>query len=326
MPLVVLIIVIVCWKLRPVREISSTASLPRQRLTPFQRSQRPFWLVAGAAMLSSATFHQPTVSLALPQRQTAAVNVAFVLDLSGSMDASDWTQSSPPPASIQTQDLPPSRLATAKEHLDRLLAQAHAQHLRTALVAFADEAVLISPLADRHDTLRQRLQHLRTDQLQDGTRIGIALQTAIRALKHAPNGPKIIVLLSDGVDHTEDTAASPLQAAQEAAAQHITLHAVAIGGSHAFHPVTTPEGAIRHEARGEPLDTRQLTSLTQAARGQLFLAQDTAALATALSHIDTSLQQHAATHAVHRTVSLTPCLLLLAALLTFLALFLQARL
>ena len=312
LPPLILLLALLLWRLRPVAEMSSLDLLPQRRPSPLHRSQLPFWLTAVAAMLAGHAATSPSATLTLPQREHEAINVAFALDLSGSMDASDWPHPTPPPPNLSPADLPPSRLQTAKRHLAQLLNDVPG--LRTALIAFADNAILVAPLADRPDTLQQRLQQLRTDQLQDGTRIGVALIAHDRALQHAPNGPRVIVLLSDGVDHTDASATAPLDAARTAANHGVTIHAVAIGGPLALHPVTAPDGTLRHEARGEPLDADQLAAIATAAGGQLHLAQDTDALAHALSAIAADLRDHASLRPVQRTVSLTGPLLLAAAL------------
>lgn len=322
LPTLILLLALLLWRLRPVAEMSSLDLLPQRRPSPLHRSQLPFWLTTVAAMLAGHAATAPTATLTLPQREHEAINVAFALDLSGSMDASDWPHPTPPPPDLSPADLPPSRLQTAQRHLTRLLDDCPG--LRTALIAFADNAILVAPLADQPDTLRQRLQQLRTDQLQDGTRIGVALLAADRALRHAPNGPRVIVLLSDGVDHTDASATAPLDAARTAADHGVTIHAVAIGGPLALHPVTAPDGTIRHEARGEPLDADQLAAIASAAGGRLHLAQDTDALAHALSAIADDLRDRSALRPVRRTVSLTGPLLLLAALSAAGALWLTA--
>ena len=132
------------------------------------------------------------------------------------MNAVDWPQDTTPPDAPTESQLPPPRLDNAKQHIRDLLG--NLPQARTALIAFANNTVLAYPLSSQHPLLLERLQQLKPELFDDGTAIGNALRAAVRALDHAPPGPKTIILLSDGVDHTELSPQTqnitPAQAAQ----------------------------------------------------------------------------------------------------------------
>ena len=107
LPPLILLLALLLWRLRPVAEMSSLDLLPQRRPSPLHRSQLPFWLTAVAAMLAGHAATSPSATLTLPQREHEAINVAFALDLSGSMDASDWPHPTPPPPNLSPADLPP---------------------------------------------------------------------------------------------------------------------------------------------------------------------------------------------------------------------------
>ena len=232
--------------------------------------------------------------------------------MSGSMDASDWDSSTPLPDKLTPGLVPPSRITVAKQQIRQLLADV--PNSRAALLGFASNTVLVSPLADSPKVLLQRLEMIKTEHFADGTTIGQGIRAAVNALKYAPDdGPRAIILLSDGVDHTETDAVRPEQAAAEAAAEGIVIFAVGIGGRVALHPVNDDNG-IQWKAVGEPLDINQLAAVAEATRGRVYTANDSSELVQAIASIGQQLRLKNSTFTARRTVTLAPWLLLAAML------------
>ena len=160
--------------------------------------------------------------------------------------------------------------------------------------------------------LEERMEQITTDDLEDGTAIGDAIDLAVRSLKTAVAGPKAVILLSDGVDHSQDDNA-PLIAARKAAEVDIVIHTVGIGGRHAYHPVNT-DGGTEWRPVGEEINEPQLTEIARLTGGQYFKAGDADSLAKAIESLAEQViaQPQPTTRRV--AVPLTP-LLLVAALL-----------
>ena len=179
------------------------------------------------------------------------------------------------------------------------------------LVAFARRPYLICPLMNGTAILEERMEQITTDDFEDGTAIGDAINLAVRSLKTA-DGPKAIVLLSDGVDHSQDDKA-PLLAAEAAAKAAIVIHTVGIGGKHAYHPVNT-DGGTEWRPVGEELNEPQLTEIARLTNGQYVKAGDADALSKAIETLAEQVIAQPRTTARRVSVPLTP-LLLVAALL-----------
>lgn len=133
--------------------------------------------------------------------QVAGLDIAVVLDVSSSMDA---------------EDVVPSRLAKAKHFLKAFSSRLSGD--RMGLIAFAQSSFVACPLTTDLDYFSETVQAISTHTIQNqGTDIGTALQTAVKALERGSlegSGPRpasefsrVILLVSDGEDH-EDLALS----------------------------------------------------------------------------------------------------------------------
>ncbi|MBO4526015.1 MAG: VWA domain-containing protein [Victivallales bacterium] len=274
----------------------------------FHRARIPAWLLIAAAIC--ALLSPLKVPTTLRSQEFGKLNLMFVMDFSGSMEASDWPEDKPLPETVTADILPPSRIAVAKEKLRWLLTNHHGNS-HIGLVAFARRPYLVCPLMNGTAILEERMEQITTDDLEDGTAIGDAINLAVRSLKTA-DGPKAVILLSDGVDHSQDDKA-PLIAAEAAAKADIVIHTVGIGGKHAYHPVNT-DGGMEWRPVGEELNEPQLTEIARLTNGHYFKAGDANALSKAIESLAAQViaQPQPTTRRV--AVPLTP-LLLVAALL-----------
>ncbi|MES9855108.1 MAG: VWA domain-containing protein [Sedimenticola sp.] len=198
------------------------------------------WLLAVTALSGPVWERQPQ-----PLFQMAFSRVVL-LDLSPSMEA---------------QDLKPSRLERARFKLQDTLEQS--REGRTALVVFAGEPHLVTPLTDDTETIAAMVPVLSVDIVPAvGDSLLPALRLAEELLVRGGNGEGEILLISDGVS---DLAAS-LPLVSQLRDRGIHLSVLAIG---------TTEGAPIPGAynRGKPqisrLDSSGLSSLA-AAGGGLF--------------------------------------------------------
>ena len=275
----------------------------------FHRARIPAWLLVAAAIC--ALLSPLKVPTTLRSQEFGKLNLMFVMDFSGSMEASDWPEDKPLPETVTADILPPSRIAVAKEKLRWLLANHHGDS-HIGLVAFARRPYLVCPLMKGTAILEERMDQITTDDLEDGTAIGDAIHLAIRSLKAVDFGPKAVIILSDGVDHSQDDKA-PLLAAEAAAKADIVIHTVGIGGKHAYHPVNT-DGGMEWRPVGEELNEPQLTEIARLTNGQYVKAGDADALSKAIETLAEQVIAQPRMTARRVSVPLTP-LLLVAALL-----------
>ena len=306
------ILMLLLWLRRSVPHVSSTHWLTGRYPSPLSRQELPQWLWATAASLAILAAEDPQITYSVQApRSSVVTNLAILLDMSGSMEASDWDSTEPIPDNLSPEHVPPSRITVAKRQIRQLLTDCR-PNCRAALLGFAKNTVLVSPLADSPNVLLERLELIKTEHFADGTSIGQAIRAAVNSLKYAPkDGPRVIVLLSDGVDHAESEEALPEQAVQEAAAEGIVIFAIGIGGHLALHPVNDDNG-IRWKPVGEPLNMDQLKAITEATKGKAYEAKNSFELALAIKLIKSNLQFQGLKHTIRRTVSLSSWLLLAA--------------
>lgn len=278
----------------------------------FHRARIPVWLLVAAAvctLLAACDFH---VSMNVMRKRPAVLNLMVAIDFSGSMEASDWPQDTPPPAVVTGANLPKNRISIAKENIKAFLDSCD-DGSRIGLVAFAQRPYLICPLMEGTSILEERMELITTDDFEDGTAIGDAIKLATRSLKTVSDGPKAILLFSDGVDHSQNETA-PRIAAEEAAAKNIVIHTVGIGGKLAFHPVPTDKG-VEWRAIGEQLNEAQLTEIATLTGGRYFQAGDADSLAKAIHVLAEQVAVQTKVYPQRVSVPLTPWLVDAASLL-----------
>ncbi len=152
-------------------------------------------------------------------------DVVFVIDVSRSMLA---------------EDIAPNRLERAKiAILDALRVM---EGDRVALIAFAGNSVIKSPLTLDYNFFRQSVYNLTPDSVaRGGSMIGDALRKAAHELfSGGDKGYKDIILITDG----EDQKSYPVEAAETLAKENIRLIAIGLGDENRGKriPVTNDQG------------------------------------------------------------------------------------
>lgn len=156
------------------------------------------------------------IALARPQYGTKeqtikrqGIEVIFALDISNSMLA---------------EDVAPNRLERAKQVLSKLIDQM--QDDKVGMVVFAGEAYIQLPITCDYVSAKMFLQNISPDLIKtQGTALGSALQTSMRAFGGESEASRVIILITDGEDH-EDNANN---IAQQAQAQGIKVIVAGIG-------------------------------------------------------------------------------------------------
>ena len=185
-------------------------------------------------------------------------DLMVALDLSGSMQISDMT----------LNDQPADRLSAAKEVLSQFI-QAR-QGDRLGLIVFGSKAYLQAPLSFDLMTIDQLVQETQIGLAGEQTAIGDAIGLGIKRLQDKPADQRVLILMTDGANTAGRV--SPLQAANFAAKQGVTIHTIGIGAEQMvvqgfFGPkVVNPSSDL-----DEPL----LTNIAELTGGQYFRARST---------------------------------------------------
>lgn len=214
------------------------------------------------------------IALARPQNfssgtniNTEGIDIAMVLDISGSMLAEDFK---------------PNRLEAAKQVVDEFIQGRISD--RIGLVIFSRDAFTQCPLTIDYSVLRNLLKDIRSGMLEDGTAIGNAIANGVNRLKDSDAKSKVIILLTDGVNNAGEV--DPLSAAEIARAFGIRIYTIGVGTrGEAPYPVQTPFG-IRYQMMPVEIDEPLLRQIAERTGGQYFRATNNRALKEIYNRID----------------------------------------
>jgi Ca-activated chloride channel family protein len=187
--------------------------------------------------------------------------MVIVLDLSWAMEAND---------------VKPNRLERARFKIDDLLkARKDGQ---TALLAYAGDAFVVTPLTDDVATITAQLTALSPQIMPlQGTRMALGLDAAGRLLQQAGQKTGDVLVVTAGEDVASATAAASRLKSQ---GYRVSLIGV---GSREGAPVPLPEGGFRKDSNGKMLlsrlDIKALWDLAQAGGG-VYRTLDTGAADT----------------------------------------------
>jgi Ca-activated chloride channel family protein len=185
----------------------------------------------------------------------SGVDLVVLFDTSRSMDATD---------------VPPSRIARARELTREVLARLGGED-RAALAVFASRGVVLSPLTPDTDALAELAAALDTELVRpSGSDLGAGVAAAVTAFEAGSTRPRVLLVLSDG----EDPEARADAGSAVARRADTRVVAVAFGGEAG---ASIPAGDVTlADERGRPVQTRRdvarLAELADATGGIAFAA------------------------------------------------------
>ncbi len=225
-------------------------------------------------LLRSLAFASIIIALARPQSFTAGediytegIDIAMVLDISGSMLAEDFK---------------PNRLEAAKKVTDDFIEGRKGDKI--GLVIFAGESFTQCPLTIDYAVLRNLLKEINSGMLTDGTAIGNAIANGVNRLKDSKVKSKIIILLTDGVNNAGQI--DPVTAAKIASTFGIRIYTIGVGTiGQAPYPFQTPFG-IRYQMVPVEIDENLLRQVSDLTKGKYFRATNNRKLEDIYKEID----------------------------------------
>ena len=214
------------------------------------------------------------VALARPQSfssgenlYTEGIDIAMVLDISGSMLAEDFK---------------PNRLDAAKNVIDEFIQGRSSD--RIGLVIFSREAFTQCPLTIDYSVLRNLLKDIKSGMIEDGTAIGDGLATSVNRLKESKAVSKVIILLTDGINNMGSL--DPLSSADIAKIYGIRIYTVGVGTEgKAPYPVQTPFG-VQTQYVDVQIDEELLQKVANQTDGKYFRATSNSKLREIYGEID----------------------------------------
>lgn len=252
------------------------------------------------------------IALARPQSfssgtnvNTEGIDIAIVLDISGSMLAEDFK---------------PNRFEAAKKITDKFIDGRISD--RIGLVIFSRVAFTQCPLTIDYSVLRNLLKEIRSGMLEDGTAIGNAIANGVNRLKNSEAKSKVIILLTDGVNNAGEI--DPLSAAEIAKAYGVRIYSIGVGTrGEAPYPVQTPFGT-RYQMVPVEIDEVLMKKISDITGGKYFRATDNKALEEVYKRID-EMEKSKVEITSYRTAAELFSLFLFPAIIIFILEFLLSK-
>ena len=222
--------------------------------------------VAGLIVLAVAMARPQLTQNAGPVRQSG-IDIAAVLDVSGSM---------------QSVDFQPNRLEAAKKTTVDFIEERPED--RISLVIFAGTAYTRIPLTLDHNIVRESIEEITADTVnEDGTAIGTAISVGLNRLKKSEAASKIMILVTDG-DNNAGTIA-PDTASELAKELGIKIYTIGVGTDKTILPVKG-FGQTQYQQVEGGLNEDLLKQIAGTTGGRYYRARDSKALSQIYSTIN----------------------------------------
>ena len=198
------------WKRKKQREFGDIALI--KKLSPEQSVFKPILklvvlLLALTCLIIGLV--NPKMGTKIETVKREGIDIVFAIDVSKSMLA---------------EDVAPSRLEKSKQLVMQLINQLGAD--RIGIVAYAGSAYPVLPITTDYSVAKMFLQSMNTDMVSSqGTAINEAIELAAGYFNQEEQTARLLVLVSDGEDHSEDAK----DAAENAAENGMKIITIGVG-------------------------------------------------------------------------------------------------
>ena len=254
--LILLYLILLYWKKRTQKRFSNVKAL--KRLSPNQSLFKSvlklcIWCLAIACIAIALV--NPKIGTKLETVKREGVDVVFAVDVSKSMLA---------------EDVAPNRLEKAKQLVTQIINNLASD--RIGIIAYAGKAFPQLPITTDYAAAKMFLQNMNTDMLSSqGTAINAAINLAKTYYDDEEQTNRVLIIISDGEDHSEQAA----QVAEEAKEEGIRILTIGVGDvKGAPIPIKDSRGNIlnyKKDQNGETvitkLDEETLKAIAEQANG-----------------------------------------------------------
>ena len=213
----------------------------------------PTLIRAGAIALLIVALARPQIGQADSELPGQGIDIALVLDTSGSMSASFPSEEND------------TRLDVARRVLTDFIDGR--ENDRLGLVIFREGSLVLSPLTLDYEALSSITENVGEVNLPDGTAIGVGLSDALNLLRESRARSRVAILLTDGENNAGDI--EPLAAARIAETLGIRVYTI---------------GVIEEGAR--TVDAQAMTAMAELTGGRYYPAESEQALEAIYAGID----------------------------------------
>ena len=299
--LVILIpgLILLMWgRARRGRPTGTAPVLPVQRLTR-SWAQRlgfvPVLLQAAALVLAVLALSRPLLGNVQYQVTSEGVDIALVIDRSGSMKFDDLERGR-------------SRLDVVKDVVAdfaaRRMGDEHGAADSCALISFARYPQLLCPFTLDFDALNGFLEgvHLVRHLGEDGTGIGVALAKAVALLRETDAESKVVVLLTDGENNVTDIL--PTQAGELAHEEGVRVYTIFAARNLFVH-----DNLRGYIPTRTPPKTAALEAIAELTGGRFYRARDKESLEEIYAEIEALERTERSQERFEETYDLYPAFL-----------------
>ena len=229
-----------------------------------RRGSLVFFLSLAVAGLMVVGFAGPHVPL---EQSKEGVSVVLVIDVSGSMQAQDYS---------------PNRLEAAKSSA-RILLESLQENDHAGIVTFETGATTAAYLSPYKDRVIEKLSGI--SPREGRTAVGDGLGLGIDMAASIPNKKKVVILLSDGVNNSG--VITPAEAVAFAQSSGIQVHTIGLGSEDRV--------VLGYDFFGRPqyaeLDEETLNAIAQQTGGRYFKSVDTETLEEIYENIGQNIKR-----------------------------------
>lgn len=195
------------------------------------------------------------------------IDIALILDVSGSMESVDFK---------------PNRLEVARDTIEGFIDQRYGDRL--GFVVFAGSAYTKIPLTLDYDILQKSLSEVSIDSVnEEGTAIGMAISVGVNRLKKSESESKVMILVTDGDNNAG--AINPETATKLARDLGIKIYSIGVGTDKTILPVNY-FGQTRYQEYEGGLNEELLMNIASTTGGKYFRALDSEGLEDIFNEID----------------------------------------
>ncbi|HIC32066.1 MAG TPA: VWA domain-containing protein [Flavobacteriaceae bacterium] len=261
--IVVFFLLLLLWKKQTQKKFADKVLL--KRLSP---NQSVFKSVLKIIVLSLAfaslaiALVNPKIGTKLETVKREGVDIVFAIDVSKSMLA---------------EDIKPNRLEKSKQLVSQIINNLGSD--RVGIIAYAGKAFPQLPITTDYSAAKLFLQNMNTDMLSSqGTAINEAILLAKTYYDDDEQTNRVLVIISDGEDHSE----AAVQVAEQASQEGIKIFTIGVGETKGG-PIPLKRNGIvtgyKKDSQGETVITRldetTLKNIAAQANGQYIQGRTT---------------------------------------------------
>ena len=261
--IVVFFLLLLLWKKQTQKKFADKALL--KRLSPNQSVFKSVLkiIVLSLAFVSLAiALVNPKIGTKLETVKREGVDIVFAIDVSKSMLA---------------EDIKPNRLEKSKQLVSQIINNLGSD--RVGIIAYAGKAFPQLPITTDYSAAKLFLQNMNTDMLSSqGTAINEAILLAKTYYDDDEQTNRVLVIISDGEDHSE----AAVQVAEQASQEGIKIFTIGVGETKGG-PIPLKRNGIvtgyKKDSQGETVITRldetTLKNIAAQANGQYIQGRTT---------------------------------------------------